>query len=70
MVVTGNAMIGSIAPPFGLLLFIMANITKQPTGRIVNEIWSLIVVLLIALAIFTFWPDFKLFPPGRVGHKG
>lgn len=65
-----NAMIGLITPPYGLLLFIVSNITEQPVGRVIKEIWPFIIALCIALAIITFAPDFVLWFPRLLGYQG
>lgn len=65
-----NAMLGLITPPYGLLLFIVASITRQPMGAVVRDIWPFILVLLGALAIITFVPDFVLFLPRQLGYNG
>lgn len=65
-----NAMIGLITPPYGLLLFIVANITKQPVGKVVREIWPFVLALIAALGIITFVPDFVLWLPRILGYQG
>jgi tripartite ATP-independent transporter DctM subunit len=70
VVVVVNAMIGLITPPYGLLLFIVASITKQPLGRIVRDLAPFLLALIIALAIITFVPDFVLWLPRLLGYKG
>jgi tripartite ATP-independent transporter DctM subunit len=65
-----NAMLGLITPPYGLLLFIVANITNQPVGRVIKEVWPFIVALLLALGIITFVPDFVLWFPRMLGYQG
>lgn len=65
-----NAMIGLITPPYGLLLFIVSNITKQPVGRIIKEIWPFIISLFLALGVITFVPDFVLWFPRLLGYSG
>ena len=65
-----NAMLGLITPPYGLLLFIVSNITDQPVGRIIREVWPFIIALIVALAIITFVPDFVLFFPRLLGYQG
>lgn len=65
-----NGMIGLITPPYGLLLFVVANITQQPLGRIIKELLPFIVALLVALLIITFWPDFVLYLPRQFGYTG
>ncbi len=70
VVVVVNAMLGLITPPYGLLLFIVSNITRQPIGAVIKEIWPFILALLGALAFITFVPDFVLFLPRLLGYNG
>lgn len=70
VVVVVNSMLGLITPPYGLLLFIVANITKQPLTRIVRDLVPFILALFAALAFITFVPDFVLFLPRLLGYKG
>ncbi len=65
-----NAMIGLITPPYGLLLFITASITRQPISAVVKELLPFIAVLIAALAFITFVPDLVLFLPRLLGYKG
>ena len=44
VVVVVNIMIGLLTPPYGLLLFVLANMTKQPLGAIVREAAPFILV--------------------------
>ncbi|MBS3848255.1 TRAP transporter large permease [Devosia sp. BSSL-BM10] len=70
VVVVVNAMLGLITPPYGLLLFVVANITGQPVGRIIRELLPFLGALFIALGIITFVPDFVLFLPRLLGYRG
>ncbi|MCI5077339.1 TRAP transporter large permease [Oricola sp.] len=70
VVVVVNAMLGLVTPPYGLLLFIVANITGQPMARIVRDLLPFLVALFAALAFITFVPDFVLFLPRLLGYKG
>jgi len=63
-----NAMIGLITPPYGLLLFIVSNITDTPVAKIIKEIWPFIVALLSSLVVITFSEDFVLFLPRLLGY--
>ncbi|WP_136637672.1 TRAP transporter large permease [Pseudooceanicola onchidii] len=65
-----NAMLGLITPPYGLLLFIVSSITKQPLMRIVRDLLPFLIALFIALGIITFVPDFVLWLPRLLGYKG
>ena len=46
VVVVVNIMIGLLTPPYGLLLFVLANMTKQPLGAIVREAAPFIVMAI------------------------
>jgi TRAP-type C4-dicarboxylate transport system permease large subunit len=63
-------MIGLLTPPYGLLLFVLANMTKQPLTAIVREAAPFIVMSIIVLAIITFIPDSILWLPRIWGYKG
>ncbi|MCO6384403.1 MAG: TRAP transporter large permease [Vannielia sp.] len=65
-----NAMLGLVTPPYGLLLFIVSSITKQPLTRIVRDLAPFLVALVVALMIITFVPDFVLWLPRLLGYKG
>lgn len=70
VIVVVNAMLGLITPPYGLLLFIVASITRQPLGAIVRDLWPFILALIAALAVITFVPGFVLFLPRLLGYQG
>src|SRR5690349_17096640 len=70
VVVVINVMIGLLTPPFGLLLFIVANMTKQPLAVIVRESAPFIAAAIVVLAIVTFVPETVLWLPRVFGYKG
>jgi C4-dicarboxylate transporter DctM subunit len=70
VVVVINVMIGLLTPPFGLLLFVVANMTKQPLAVIVRESAPFIFAAMVVLAICTFVPDTILWLPRVLGYKG
>jgi tripartite ATP-independent transporter DctM subunit len=70
VVVVVNVMIGLLTPPFGLLLFIVANMTGQPLAKIVRECVPFIFAAIVVLAIITFVPDTILWLPRLLGYKG
>ena len=70
VVVVVNIMIGLLTPPFGLLLFVIANMTKQPLAAIVRECVPFIFVAILVLAFITFVPETVLWLPRAVGYKG
>ncbi|MGZ8426749.1 MAG: TRAP transporter large permease [Candidatus Binatia bacterium] len=70
VVVVVNIMIGLMTPPYGLLLFVMANMTKQPLVAIVREAAPFILAAIVVLAIITLVPDSVLWLPRVWGYKG
>jgi C4-dicarboxylate transporter DctM subunit len=70
VVVVVNIMIGLLTPPYGLLLFVLANMTKQPLARIVREAAPFILMSIIVLVIITIIPDTILWLPRVMGYKG
>ncbi|MEO8525499.1 MAG: TRAP transporter large permease [Caldimonas sp.] len=70
VVVVVNIMIGLLTPPFGLLLFIVANMTKQPLVAIVREATPFILAAIVVLAVITFVPETVLWLPRMLGYKG
>jgi tripartite ATP-independent transporter DctM subunit len=70
VIVVVNAMLGLITPPYGLLLFIVAAITKQPLIPIIKDLVPFIAILIVALMVITFCPDFVLYLPRVLGYQG
>ncbi len=70
VVVVVNIMIGLLTPPFGLLLFVIANMTKQPLMAIVREAVPFIGMAVVVLAIITLVPETILWLPRVMGYKG
>lgn len=64
-----NIMIGLITPPYGLLLFIMANISKSPLTLIVKETLPFLFIMIASLALITFVPELVLFVPRLFGYQ-
>jgi len=65
-----NIMIGLMTPPYGLLLFIVANMTKQSLAAIVREAAPFILMAVVVLVLITFVPELVLWLPRQVGYKG
>ena len=70
VVVVVNIMIGLLTPPYGLLLFVLANMTRQPLGAIVREAAPFILAAVVVLVIITAVPDSILWLPRVWGYKG
>jgi tripartite ATP-independent transporter DctM subunit len=70
VVVVVNIMIGLLTPPYGLLLFVIASMTRQPLWAIVREAAPFIVAAIAVLALITVFPQAVLWLPRQVGYKG
>jgi tripartite ATP-independent transporter DctM subunit len=58
-----NAMIGTITPPLGGLVFITSGVTRVPVDSIFKEIVPFVVLSLVVLLLITFIPQLVLFIP-------
>ncbi len=61
-----NLMIGLLTPPFGMLLFLMSGLTKQPMAAILRELVPYIVILVGCLLLISLFPQLVLFVPNLV----
>jgi tripartite ATP-independent transporter DctM subunit len=60
MVFIFNLAIGAISPPMGTLMFVTCGITKCKLKDFIVESWPFYIVLLVCLALLTFFPVFSL----------
>jgi C4-dicarboxylate transporter DctM subunit len=65
-----NIMLGLVTPPYGLLLFIMTNISGAPVKDIIRDTLPFLFWMLICLVLITFWPDMVLWLPRMFGYQG
>jgi C4-dicarboxylate transporter, DctM subunit len=70
VVVVFNIMVGLITPPYGLLLFIVSNVARTPLKDIVRETLPFTFIMLVALALITYFPELVLWFPRLAGYKG
>jgi tripartite ATP-independent transporter DctM subunit len=68
VVIVVNMMIGLITPPYGVLLFIYAGLTKTPIRAIVRELAPFLVALLVVLLAITVFPVLVLGLPRLLGY--
>lgn len=62
-----NLMIGLITPPVGLVLFIVATISRSPLERVSLAIMPLIAICVVVLMLVAFVPGLSLFLPSIIG---
>ena len=68
VVIVINITIGLVTPPYGLLLFVLAALTKIPLREIVRECWGLIGALVASLALMVVFPSLVLWLPRVLGY--
>ncbi len=66
IVVVFNLMLGTVTPPFGLSLFLLAKMTGEPMTRLLRGMVPFYPPLLITLAILTFFPEVVLWIPNML----
>jgi C4-dicarboxylate transporter DctM subunit len=69
VMVVVNIMLGLVTPPYGLLLFIMTRIAEVPLKGLVAEVLPFLYVMIVALALITFFPDLVLWLPRLFGYQ-
>lgn len=70
VVVVVNIMLGLVTPPYGLLLFIMTNISGSPMKDIIRDCLPFLFWMVVCLALITFFPGLVLWLPRLAGYGG
>ena len=65
-----NIMLGMVTPPYGLLLFVMAQISGEPMRALIRDVMPFVLALGVALALITFIPELVLWLPRQFGYEG
>lgn len=58
-----NLMIGTITPPFGMIMYITSGIAKVPMAEVIKELVPFYIVLIAVLMLITYVPQIVLFLP-------
>lgn len=66
IIMTVNCAVGMFTPPFGLNLFVAANITNEPVLKVARGCIPFIILAIIALLIVTYVPQISMFIPNLV----
>ncbi|TWG67364.1 MULTISPECIES: TRAP transporter large permease [unclassified Aminobacter] len=68
VVVVVNIMLGLVTPPYGLLLFIMTNISGAPIKDIIRDCMPFLFWMVVCLLLITFVPEVVLWLPRLAGY--
>ncbi|MFA6905402.1 MAG: SLC13 family permease, partial [Sphaerochaeta sp.] len=63
-----NLMIGQVTPPFGVCLFIIADVSKMSLNRMYKAILPFIIPLVVVLFLCTYIPQFVTWLPNALLH--
>lgn len=66
VIIVLNMMIGLSTPPFGMLLFIVSGVSSTPLKEVIKEIFPMLIVMIIVLALVTYIPEISLFIPNSM----
>jgi len=58
-----NLVVGMITPPLGICLFVGCTIAKISLERLSKAIWPFILLLIVVLLIFSYFPSISMFIP-------
>lgn len=67
VIVTLNLMIGLLTPPVGMVLFVLARISKMSVERTALAILPWMIPLFVALLLITFIPALTMWLPTQLG---
>ena len=63
IIIAVNLTIGMITPPVGVVLFVTTAIAKLTIREMMRDLTPMIAVLIVALAITTYWPSMVMWIP-------
>ncbi|HTZ38448.1 MAG TPA: TRAP transporter large permease [Stellaceae bacterium] len=69
IIFTHNMEVGLVHPPVGLNLYVLSTISDAPIGEVIRGILPFLVILLLVLAVITYWPPLTLWLPDLVFGK-
>jgi tripartite ATP-independent transporter DctM subunit len=64
-----NLMIGTLTPPFGMVLFIMSKVSGVPLQRVIRATMPFLIPLGVVLLLITLYPELVTFLPDLVFAK-
>ena len=63
LVLVVNLLIGTLTPPFGILLFVMTEVAKVEYRALLRQIMPFYIPLFLFLIVITYWPALSLTLP-------
>jgi tripartite ATP-independent transporter DctM subunit len=69
IVVIVNLTLGMITPPVGTLLFVTGQVAGVTPGELNRELWPMLAIQLVVLALITLVPEISLWLPRTFGGR-
>lgn len=69
IVVVFGVTIGNMSPPFGLVLYQVAGLTRCNIAKLIKECIPFIIMMVIVLFIISYWEGLTLFIPNLIYGK-
>lgn len=66
IVIVFGVTIGNMTPPFGLVLYQVAGLTRCHIGKLIKECIPFIIIMIVVLFVITYWESFTLFIPNLI----
>ena len=66
LVMVVNLLIGTLTPPFGILIFVMMEVAKVNYGALLKALIPFYLPLILFLVVLTYWPELSLTLPNWV----
>jgi C4-dicarboxylate transporter, DctM subunit len=66
IIFTHNMEVGLVHPPVGLNLYVLSTISDAPIGEVIRGILPFLIILLLVLALITYWPPLTMWLPDLV----
>ena len=67
MIILLALVIGGLSPPVGMILYIVASVSKTPLEKVVKPVWWFILANVIVIILVTLIPPMATFIPGLMG---
>lgn len=62
-------MIGLLTPPVGILLFVLAGVSRVPVKTIVRNLWPFYLVLVAMVLLIAYLPDLSMWLVQQSGER-
>ena len=66
VVIVANLCVGMLTPPYGICLFVAANVSGRNISQLIGKVWWPITILVGCLLLITYVPSLVTWLPGMI----